>query len=204
MGRDWKKRRNAFSRKVGTRGSLKKRILIVCEGGKTEPNYLRCFRLSSAVIEVHGEGYNTVSLVQSAIARRNEAKKNGIEFQEVWCVFDRDSFPPANFNGAITLAKREKINVAYSNEAFEIWYLLHFNFIDAALSRQQYSQMLTGRLGFPYKKNSESIYEELLNKQKDAIRNAEKLLQTYNPLDPLKNNPSTTVHLLVNELNSHI
>jgi hypothetical protein len=203
MGKSWKKRRNTFDRKVGKKGPLKKRILIVCEGERTEPNYLRCFRVSSAVIEVVGEGYNTVSLVQRAIERRDKAKKDGIEFQEVWCVFDRDDFPVANFNNALTFARQEKIKVAYSNEAFEIWYLLHFDYIDAALSRQQYAQKLGQRLGFPYKKNSKDIYEELLNRQKDAIRNAEKLLQIYNPPNPIRNNPSTTVHLLVNELNSH-
>jgi hypothetical protein len=64
--------------------------------------------------------------------------------------------------------------------------------------------MLTDRLGIPYRKNSTDIYGELLNRQNDAIRNAERLLQQYNPVDPLRNNPSTTVHLLVNELNSHI
>jgi hypothetical protein len=201
MGKSWKKRRDVFRRKVGTKGPIKKRILIVCEGERTEPNYLSCFRVSSAVIKIVGTGYNTVSLVQSAIKMRNKANKKDTRFQEVWCVFDRDSFPAVNFNNALILAGKDKINVAYSNEAFEIWYLLHFDYIDAGLSRQQYSQMLTDRLGYPYRKNSTDIYDQLLDKQDDAIRNAEKLLQQYYPPNPLNNNPSTTVHLLVNELN---
>lgn len=204
MAKSWKKRRNVFYRKVGKRGPIKKRILIVCEGGKTEPNYFRSFRASSAVIEVLGEGYNTVSLVESAIERRDKAKEDNKEFQETWCVFDRNSFPAVNFNNALTLAIQENIKVAYSNEAFEIWYLLHFNYIDAALSREQYSQMLTNRLGYPYIKNSEDMYDELLNRQEDAIRNSERLLQNYNPHNPERDNPSTTVHLLVNEINHHI
>jgi hypothetical protein len=115
MGKSWKNRRNSFRRKVGSKGPLKKRILIVCEGERTEPNYLRCFRVSSAVIQIVGTGYNTISLVQNAIEIRDKAQKNDIEFQVVWCVFDRDSFPADTFNNALILARKEKINVAYSN-----------------------------------------------------------------------------------------
>ena len=204
MGKKWKKRKNAFHRKVGKKGPIKKRILIVCEGGKTEPNYFLCFRVSSAVVEVVGEGHNTVSLVRSAMSKRDKAKEDDIDFQEVWCVFDRDSFPAVNFNSALRLARQEKIKVAYSNEAFEIWYLLHFNYIDAALSREQYKEKLTNRLGYTYEKNSKSMYEELLNKQADAIRHAERLLQCYSLHNPERDNPSTTIHLLVNELNRYI
>jgi hypothetical protein len=37
----------------------KPRILIACEGGKTEPNYFRAFRPANVV--VHGLGMNTFS-----------------------------------------------------------------------------------------------------------------------------------------------
>lgn len=181
MSKKWKKRRNSFKRKVGKRGPIKKRILIVCEGGKTEPNYFRCFRVSSAVVEVLGASYNTLSLVRRAIVKRDEAKENDTEFQIVWCVFDKNSFPSLNFNNALSLARQENIKVAYSNEAFEIWYLLHYDYIDTALSREQYKQMLTDRLGYTYEKNSEDMYKELLDKQENAIRNSERLLQNYNP-----------------------
>lgn len=55
-----------------------------------------------------------------------------------------------------------------------------------------------------YTKNSEDMYEKLQDKQTIAIRNAEKLIQTYKPPNPAKDNPSTTVYLLVEELNKHI
>jgi hypothetical protein len=48
------------------------------------------------------------------------------------------------------------------------------------------------------------MYEKLQDKQTIAIRNAEKLIQTYKPPNPAKDNPSTTVYLLVEELNKHI
>jgi len=48
------------------------------------------------------------------------------------------------------------------------------------------------------------MYDELLNKQEDAIRNSERLFQSYNPPNPERDKPSTTVHLLVKELNRYI
>ena len=59
-------------------------------------------------------------------------------------------------------------------------------------------------LGHKYEKNSEKIYEEILDKQADAIRNAKRLIKTYKPRNPEIDNPSTTVHLLVLELNKFI
>lgn len=116
---------------------IRKNFLIVCEGEKTEPNYFEKFRVPKKIFDVVGIGANTASLVEKAIDLRG---KSIVSYDEVWCVFDRDSFPAQNFNNALSLAKNNNINVAYSNEAFEIWYLLHFHYHDAATSRAQYGQ----------------------------------------------------------------
>ena len=164
------------SRPVATRDPVE-RFLIVCEGEKTEPNYFRKFRVPSRVITVQGTGYNTVSLVQKAIVLREAAKATGDAYDQVWCVFDRDFFPPEDCKQAFQLAEKESIRVAFSNEAFEIWYLLHFAYHVAALSRTQYGEKLTNALNHPYVKNSETIYDELYNRQPDALRHARKLHQ---------------------------
>lgn len=178
----------------------RKSFLIICEGEKTEPNYFVKFRVPTKVFDVFGIGANTESLVQKAIEIRNNSI---VAYDYVWCVFDRDSFPAQNFNNALTLAANNNINVAYSNEAFEIWYLLHFNFHDSATSRAQYKAMLTERLGFKYEKNDPNIYDHLLPLQSIAIRNAIALLNSHATHSPLNDNPSTTVHALVQELNKY-
>ncbi|MCK6695825.1 MAG: RloB family protein [Thermoanaerobaculia bacterium] len=96
-------------------------ILVVCEGINTEPGYFEKFRLTSATIEAVGEGYNTLSLV-----RRAEALKAKGDYEQVWCVFDKDDFPASDFNAAIQFAEQLGFGVAYSNQAFEYWLLLHF------------------------------------------------------------------------------
>lgn len=201
MGSDdlfWKKK-ESLARKIGTRGTPKPRILIVCEGEKTEPNYFKAFKVTNSTI--HGLGCNTDSLVQRAIELQKIAKKNREPYDQVWCVFDRDSFPKQNFNNAIAQAEKSGIQVAYSNEAFELWYLLHFNYYNTGLSRDAYIEKLNKLLGIKYKKNSSTMYDLLLEKQYTAIQNAEKLLAKYTNSNPESDNPSTTVHLLVTELN---
>ena len=159
-----------YNRKVKSR----RWFLIVCEGEKTEPNYFKSFPVDTKVIklDIKGEGKNTKSLVKKAIEWKNKDEYD--ENDRFWCVFDRDKNPKnsndaQNFNAAITLARNNGIDVAYSNDAFELWYLLHFNFYNTGISRQDYQNMLTKLLGHEYQKNSEAIYEELKSKQQDAI-----------------------------------
>lgn len=181
---------------------LKQRFLIVCEGEKTEPNYFKSFRVPKDVIDVKGLGENPSKLVKSA--ERIISKEDKDYYDQVWCVFDRDDWPSQDFNNAIQAAKSKGFEVAYSNEAFELFYVLHFEYLHTGISRKEYINKLSKHLGKKYQKNSETIYDELYDKQSTAIKFSEKLLNDYNPSDPYKDNPSTTVHLLVKELNRFI
>ncbi|MEZ4465183.1 MAG: RloB family protein [bacterium] len=109
---------------------------------------------------MHGEGDHTLSLVEAA-QRRDDLGP----FDETWVVLDRDSFPPERFRAALALARSQDIQVAWTNEAFEAWYLLHFHYCDSALSRATYKERLTAALGRPYQKNDPGLYADLLPRQ---------------------------------------
>lgn len=196
----WKRSVNPQQRDVDTR-NIRENFLIVCEGEKTELNYFKSFRVKSTIlkVDIRGLGRNTLSLVDKAV----DLKTAG-DYNQVWCVFDRDSFPAKNFNAAFAKATSEGIKIAYSNEAFEIWYLLHFNYYDTAFKRRDYAPKLTKLLGYKYEKNINNIYEELLDRQADAIRNAKRLYASYSQCNPERDNPSTTVFELVEALNKFI
>ncbi len=182
------------------------RFLIVCEGAKTEPNYFDGFRVPQLMVNAVGTGYNTLSLVGEAIRLKGEKeaeaeRRGGPPYDQSWCVFDRDSFDADDFNNAIRQAESAGFRVAYTNESFELWYLLHFDDHRAALHRSQYHEILEDRLGHSYHKNSRTMYAELLNRQTEAIRRAESLLAEYGTgHNPQQDNPCTTVHLLVKAL----
>lgn len=187
-------------------------ILIVCEGKNTEPSYFKQFRLSSATIKPIGEGYNTVSLVNRAFQLSQEKNYN-----QVWCVFDKDDFPVVDFNNAIAIAQSHNFGVAYSNQAFEYWLLLHFDdHQGAAMHRSNYNHKLNELLnpfGVSYDgENSKMITEEIFELLEGIDIKAEtyrvdlaiaRAKRNYNLLphtNPAVEESSTTVFKLVEEL----
>jgi len=196
-------KKTPLTRRTNTRNL--RRILIVCEGEETEPNYFRKFKENPDVyVDVHGIGYNTESLVQKAIGLQNKAYQKKEPYSEVWCVFDKDDFSNEQFHGAIALAEKNKIECAYSIEAFELWYMLHFNFYATAFKRDQYKEILTSELAklkkASYRKNNEEMYKILESRQKTAIRNAKKLYEQQRQKTLTQQNPITTVFKLVERL----
>ncbi len=180
--------------------------LIFCEGIKTEPNYFTAFSeelpKGTVTIDIVGTGANTTSLVEQA---KDYCRSKCYGFDQKWVVFDKDDFSLDQFNQAIQNAQNEGFRVAYSNEAFELWYLLHFEYCDTGIQRHRYIKKLTKYLGNKYKKNDPTIYKQLLKKgdQARAIRWAQMLYDLYDHTSPANENPSTCVHFLVTELNKH-
>lgn len=178
-------------------------ILIVCEGEKTEPNYFKGFPVPKDIRQIYGIGMDPLRLVQEAVnLQRSYRREHGYDYGQVWCVFDRDEVSLERFRQALQLARTSNFQIAYSNPAFEIWYLLHFRCSDRPMTRQECCSELGVRLGSAYSKN-QLMYSRLQATQPDAIACAKRLLATYDPPDPANDNPSTTVHLLVQELNKH-
>ena len=191
-------------------------ILIVCEGENTEPSYFNQFRLSSATVKPIGEGYNTISLVNRAIQLANE--KN---YEQVWCVFDKDDFSDNDFNNAIVMAKANNFGLAYSNQAFEYWLILHFNdHQGGGMHRDDYNDKINQLIkpfkvvydGNKSKLISEDFFELLdgFDEKTDekrvdlAIKRAERNYKQHNHSNPAKEESTTTVSELVKELLKYV
>jgi len=193
----------------------RKYYLIVCEGEKTEPNYFQSFQKhlppKVQTIKIVGEGKNTIDVVERAIELKKERMENVAlpNFNESWAIYDRDSFPKERVNAAFDLARRNNISNGFSNEAFELWYILHFNFLDTPNTREQYIDILNNifldKIGKKYAKNSEDIYSvlETHGNQNLAHRYAKKLSNQFKNNLPSDSKPSTTIHKLVKSLNEH-
>lgn len=202
--REYRTMIRGVSRTASKKFKYPQSFLIVCEGEKTEPNYFTAFRtqLNSVLVEIVGSGTNTVTTVKETIRLKESYRDE--PFDQYWCVFDKDSFSVQQVNEAYRLAEKFGIKVAFSNECFEIWYLLHFHYYNSGMSRTQYAEKLEKELGVKYQKNDETMYAKLKPRQVDAIRNAVKLKDSYETFDPARNNPYTTVHELVQELNRYL
>ncbi|WP_298076567.1 RloB family protein [uncultured Alistipes sp.] len=205
--------------KTTKRHILKKiscRILIICEGEKTEPNYFRRFRAgenNSFVYEVEcdGKGNNTIDVVDDAIRRRDAAEKT-IPYDSVWAVFDRDSFPKDRFNNAIAKAQANGIEVAWSNEAFELWYLYHFHNRTTPMSREDYADAISNAVNtsqkwnqnkpYKYAKNAPKNYDTMIKygNLEQAIEWAKRQHLSFNGDKYADHNPCTLVYKLVLQL----
>ena len=196
-------------------------ILIVCEGKNTEPSYFKQFKNSLIQIEPIGEGYNTISLVNRA--KQLEKRKN---YDQIWCVFDADPKPDnpnqvQNFNKAIKLAEKNKFAVAYSNQAFEYWFILHLNDHQGGeMHRKDYNKKINDLLAphnITYDGNGSKIvsedFFEILNgidgktrkKRVDlAIKRAEKNYKKFTHSNHAKKESSTTVFKLVRTLLKYV
>ncbi len=191
-------------------------ILIVCEGENTEPSYFNQFRITSAIVKSVGEGYNTVSLVNRAF----ELAQQG-NYDQVWCVFDKDDFKEDDFNSAIRLAEANNFGVAYSNQSFEYWLILHFNdHQGGGMHRNNYNNKINQFLK-PFNVNydgngtkliEEDFFELLDGIDKNTRRKRVELAivraeRNYNQLDhinPAKEESSTTVFRLARELLKYV
>jgi hypothetical protein len=190
------------------------RILIVCEGKKTEPHYFRRLRLAlrlhpaNVVIEDKKSGLDPKSLVTFAV----ETFKKGRDFDRVYCVFDKDKH--TSYNDALEkiratrLAGGATLHAITSVPCFEIWLLLHFTYttrpFSAAGSDSNCALVIDvldrkGRIP-GYEKGSRDIFQAVSDKLEKAISNAE-LLEEFHKTSNA-DNPSTKVHELVLYLKS--
>lgn len=123
-------------------------VLIVCEDQNTEPAYFKQFEnlfeglLPEETVYVKrvGTGRNSLGVVKEAIVERERIYEdnNHRSIDEAWVVFDKDDLDQThgnriNFESAFELAAQEKINVAFSNECFELWLALHFIDVNPSL-----------------------------------------------------------------------
>jgi RloB-like protein len=209
------KRSVSLERNVHTREE-KQRILIVCEGLNTEPDYFDHFKkqfrlVATDIITIGGAG-ETIGVIERANKERQRA-----DFDQIWVVFDKDDFPAAHFDKAILLAESMEFGVAISNQAFEYWLLLHFEDHQCGpMHRNKYAEKLNFHLK-PFKMNydhrskhiSEKLFELMLQvdtttgqaRIKMAIQRAKRCWKEHEEeLSPAKKESSTTVFRLVEVL----
>ena len=215
---------NRSRRQVSARPQ-RRYYLVVTEDEKSSVFYLEALsaKLSPGVmqaapwLDVRGTGFNTQSLVNAVSAIKNRAtaelrRKTGsgiISFDEVWVLFDKDSFSASAFDGAIQSATAHKYNVAWSNECFELWYLLHFKDVSSPLDRKRIYKELSHLLGVPHYEtlkgdDGKRLHETMASSPKIhiAIARAKRLEAeaTASGQPCSQQNPCTLVHKLVGPL----
>ena len=191
--------------------------LIVTEGRETEPAYFQAIqsiinqRYRNRIhLEVHGEGDNTLSLYEKA---RLRAESSPNVYKHVWVVYDTDDFPAEHINLTAELCKQNsssetQYHALWSNQCFELWYLLHFSYFQSDVHRREYWPKLTEQLERigkgAYVKNRPDMYDTLRPYMKDGIKNAQKLDKHNQGRKPSDAAPGTKVYELIDALKSYL
>lgn len=208
-------------------------ILIVCEGVNTEPSYFRWYQslVAALDLEIIGVGKGLMAVVDCAIVLA-KAK----EYDVVWCVFDREhpkDVRATQFDKAIQAAKNSGFEIAYSNQAFEYWLLLHFNDhqggrMNKEVCCQNFNALLQkysdGKIHYDCKKSkliSKELFDFLhavdethpkkITFQQQALNRAQAIHHAHtnghhahsNPNSPATQESSTTLYQLVAYLNQY-
>jgi hypothetical protein len=177
-----------YDRRAASR-PIANKILIVCEGQKTEPQYFKGIRnhkrlrtLQVTIVDAAGRT-NPMGIINRAIAERQIIKAdNGWEADDaVWAVFDGDEHrlqDPQNWQAAIAKAQSQKINLAITNPSFEFWYLIHFQDAFAPMSAKEALRQLQRAGNLPNYTKAQTLFPDpLLTRTSDAIQRAAKIAQ---------------------------
>jgi hypothetical protein len=190
-------------------------VLIVCEGSKTEPNYLsemiRDFQISGANVKVTGD---CGSAPQTVVAEAIRLFEQDPRFDRVFCVFDRDGH--AGYADALQridshrLLRRDgrkklghaQFTAINSVPCFEYWILLHFEYTTAHMAR--YSDVEPRMRNHAelrdYSKGSAGLFGMLRSRMDDALRHAD--MANAASAATGSDNPSTRMPELVRYLDS--
>jgi hypothetical protein len=210
----WNKKAQSSSYRIETI-PINKTILIVCEG-QTEKLYFESFPVLSVKIKaIDLKGQSKLKLVEST---KEIIETTDDDYNEVWCAFDMDvkrgASEFADYDNAINKALILGYKVAYSNDAFELWFYLHYSYSDVQNLRTFYYEELGKRFGLNYIKDGKrydfclTIYSILNNdknsSQQKANERARSLFEQQQNLPFHQQNPVTKVYELVEELNKNL
>lgn len=201
MGRDYQAKDRQLRRKTAkeARRASYARVLIVSEGSKTEPLYLReicaAYQLHSANVEVQPGQLGTapIQVVRYAKQLFEQGDLNkGIRpksFDQVYAVFDRDDHD--SYFNALDAAKSLdgklrnddkqpiRFNAIASVPSFELWLLLHYEDIQAPIHRDRVMERLKRHIP-GYDKGAGGTFATTCGQLATATQRAQALAERFN------------------------
>lgn len=205
-----------LARKKPNKSPLAK-ILIVCEGEKTEPTYFEDLvdhfeLLTASVIDVTGEcGSSPMCVVRYAKEQQKIMLGKGAPYDQIYVVIDKDAH--SDYIAALDAVRRAKPDSVFisvnSVPCFEYWLLLHYTYSTRAfknLPGNSSGDQIVAELKRyikDYEKGAKGIFKKTFNVLKSKDLN-EVVVKARQSLEAAKasdtDNPSTKVYELVDRL----
>jgi hypothetical protein len=193
------KRRRIEARNLKAAKRNGDKILIICEGKKTEPNYFKEikkeYRARTASITIKHSDYGTDPM--SVVNYAYELAIQG-GFEQVYAVFDRDSH--TNYQSALQQAEKYKqelqnskkkpiiFKAIFSVPCFEIWLLLHFRQIFEPIDRfdvdKQLQDFWQQHCSKKYNKSDNDVFKNTKNLLETAFANLKYINKKNDGIEP--------------------
>lgn len=191
--------------------------LIICCGEQTEKNYFgdvsnlikaNYNKITSINFDIVCDPVDPLQMAKKVEIRYKASIRNQKPYQHIWVVFDKDDFKEDNFENAINsiyVLNKKRINSStkcmfhslWSNQCIELWFLLHYEYLQSSLKRNQYFGKLDKHLGdVNYKKNDKDIYSNIIKnggKVNTAIKYAKMLREMHRDKPIAASDPSTNI-----------
>ena len=122
-------RKNSYQRQVGAKQPRK--IICIRTEGKTEYQYIDALikkqGIKTTIDCKQSKGSDPMTVVRALVQAKakNRKDKAAAKIDSFWAVVDTE-IARENLPEAISLANKNKINMAISHPSFEYWLLLHF------------------------------------------------------------------------------
>ena len=155
---------------------LKHSALIFVEG-ETEQKYfealkkkLRIMNASIKVMKINNAGKDWIDKAANEI--RNSADIKRLSGDPVFVIFDKNDHNEADLTAMWIKAEEMGYQIGFSNEAFEVWLIAHFEKITSAIMNEQVRKnKLFKHLGTSYAKANSKQIEQLVGLYERAIEN---------------------------------
>lgn len=161
---------------------------IITNGKETECNYFTLLKAKKSPYDVKilFDNADPVGLVETARMHLDESN-------QVWIVFDVDNtYEEGSFSKAVILAERYGVKYAFSNLAFEVWLISHFEKCEKELNTNGHKRILDdylkscGCLQEYSKSDEKQLAKFFIPHYRDACTNAkivyQKRIKNHNEL----------------------
>ncbi|EOH7148436.1 RloB family protein [Campylobacter coli] len=172
---DLHKKRNIKLRDRKARRKENEVILIVCEGKKTEVDYLRQLKDYLKLNNVRIDIFSSKNPSPLKVVKFAKEKSEEYFYNKIYCVFDKDTH--LDFNEAKQKCEKYNFEAIISNPCFEFWILLHFEYTTKPFGTNSPCNKLNNTCLKKYIKNYSKDYDFtsiIKDKLNIAINNAQK------------------------------
>ena len=178
-------------------------VLIICEDRVSSYNYLsraaQHFR-ASAIVEINHCGKTDPKGITEHALKRSK------DYNQVYCVIDRDTHKNFHEARALAAASKNKVTLVISNPCFEYWLILHFSFTrkgyrsvgSQSAGDKALKELLAIKQMAEYEKGqTKGLFDVLLPHLPTAEKHA--LASLKDAENCGEYNPSTQIHLLLDD-----